>query len=504
MSQTYDQLIAHQQKLSAVHATMGLLGWDQETMMPPGGLVYRGEQLAQVASIAHELATSPRIAEWLAECESDIDLISDPTSGSAVNLREIRRDYDRNTKLPAELVAEVARVTSAAKAAWQQARKADDFGMFEPHLQKVIDLNIAQAECYGWAEDGEAWDALAEGYEAGMNAAYVQGVFGPLRQRLVAFTNELLDNGAAPSAKLNDIKLPIDAQMRYVRMVSEQIGFDYSRGRLDVAAHPFCGGTHCHDVRLTTRFHEDMLTDALGSTMHEAGHGMYEQGLPADKIGQPAGDAVGLSIHESQSRLWENHVGRSRGFWQWAGPKLGEYFGDAVAGAGGDDAYAACNVVQRSLIRVEADEVTYHLHILIRFELERLMARGELGAADVPEAWNSRYHDYLGVEVPGPAAGCMQDIHWSMGSIGYFPTYTLGSLYAAQFYETACNQLGDVDAMFARGEFTPLRRWLNENIHALGKTYRSEALCEHVTGSKLSADPFMRHVEGKLRPLYGL
>ena len=503
-STPYANLIDHWKKLWTVQTSSSLLEWDQQVMMPSGGASYRGEQMATLASIIHEMKTDARVGEWLAECEADINLISDPASDAAANLREIRRDYDHATKLPADLVNEMARAQSAAFVAWEQAKTADDYAIFKPHLQTMIDLNRRQAECFGWAEDGEPWDALADLYEAGMTAKMVEGVFTPLREQLVPFIERLIDSGNDVPRVFDEVKVSPEQQMKFVRAVSESLGFGYDRGRLDTAAHPFCSGTHCHDVRLTTRFKDHLLTDALGSTIHETGHGMYEQNLPVDKIGTPVGQAVGLSIHESQSRLWENHVGRSLGFWRWIEPMLGNYFGDTFAKHTAEDGYAACNAVHRSLIRVEADEATYHLHILIRFELERLMLAGDLSADDVPEAWNARYREYLGVDVPSDAQGCMQDVHWSYGAMGYFPTYTMGSLYAAQFFAAAQKDLGDTEAMFAAGDFAPLKDWLTRKIYSVGHAYNSEDLCERVTGSTLSADAFMAHLRTKLEPLYGL
>ncbi len=502
MTTTYEQLIDHWQRLSVLGSVRGLLGWDQRTMMPPGGADHRADQQALMAELTHERVTDRRVGDWLGECEQDGSLTADPTSLSAVNLREIRRAYDRATKLPATLVAAFARATSTAQEAWVEARRHNDYPTFEPHLARIIELNIERARCLGWADDGEPWDALADGFEAGMTAATVSAVFTPLRKQLVALVDELLATGRAPGDAFDRVKAPADQQMRFVRWVVGRCGFDFERGRIDTAVHPFCSGSHPGDVRLTTRFHDDFLTDALSSTMHESGHGMYNQGLPADRINQPAGSPVGLSIHESQSRLWENQVGRSREFWTWCFPHLRGFFGEAFDGLTAADAFASANRVQRSLIRVEADEATYNLHIMIRFELERLMMRGELGAADVPAEWNRRYAAYLDVDVPDDRRGCLQDLHWSTGSIGYFPTYTMGNLYAAQFFEAACEALGDVPAMVAAGEFTPLRRWLNEHIHALGHTYSSDELCEHVTGQPVSAQPLMRHLGGKLRPLY--
>lgn len=501
----YDQLLAHTKDASLLGSSGSILGWDQETLMPAKGLAHRTRQLAQIARLTHQMQTDPRVGEWLDACEDDASLTGDPLSVSAVNLRELRRDYDKATKLPEALVVEMSETTSQAKHAWQEARKNNDYAAFKPWLAKVVELNQQKAECYGWdKQGGEPWDALADSFEAGMTAASVAEVFTPLRQRLVPLLEDILGSKTGPSNAFNEIKLPIDQQKAFVKHVSAAIGFDYERGRLDESTHPFCSGTHCNDVRMTTRFHEDNVNDALGSTMHESGHGIYEQGLPEQHIGTPMGSAVGLSIHESQSRLWENQVGRSKAFWQWCYPKLAEFFGDAACRLSMDDVYGGANIVTPGLIRVEADEATYNLHIMIRFEIERLLMKGDLGVDDLPAVWNSKYKEYLQVDVPDDARGCLQDIHWSMGAIGYFPTYTMGNLYCAQFFETATEQLGDLNAMFAKGDFTPLRNWLNENIHAHGKRYRSADLAQHVTGKPLSADPLMRHLEGKLRPLYGV
>lgn len=500
----YEQLLNHARETSLLGSSAGLLGWDQETFMPPGGQAYRGKQLAQLARLTHRMRTDPRIADWLADCEADTELTGDPLSVAAVNLRELRVAYDKATKLPDDLVAQISETSSNAKHAWAAARKANDYEQFKPWLKKLVDLNLQKAQCFGWAEDGEPWDALADVYETGMTAATVAAVLTPLRDRLVPLLDQILGSKTGPSNAFNELVLPIDRQMKFVKDVAGAIGFDFNRGRLDISSHPFCGGTHCNDVRMTTRFAQDNVNDALGSTMHESGHGIYNQGLLETHIGTPMGQPVGLSIHESQSRLWENQVGRSRSFWQWCYPKLAEHFGADVAHLDEETVYGGANRVCPGLIRVEADEATYNLHIMIRFEIERQLMNGSLGVDDLPAAWNARYREYLNIEVPSDADGCMQDIHWSMGAIGYFPTYTMGNLYSAQFFEEANEQLGDLDAMFAQGEFAPLRQWLNEKIHAQGQRYRSAELCEVVTGKPLSADPLMRHLEGKLRPLYGI
>ncbi|MGE0431127.1 MAG: carboxypeptidase M32 [Planctomycetota bacterium] len=502
--EAYNELIKLTREANLLGTSAGLLGWDQEVKMPPKGQKFRGEQLALLARLSHQMRTNPKIGELLAVCEDDTAAMSDPHGDVATNVRELRRGYDRQTKLPAELVEEFAKVTSEAKSVWAEARKEKNFAKFQPHLAKVVELTRRKAECFGWPEGGEPWDALADQFEPGSTAKDVTAVFTPLRERLVKLLQELMGGSKKPANAFNEVKLPIDQQEKFVRMIVAQLGFDFDAGRLDTSTHPFCGGTHCFDVRMTTRFHEDNLNDAIGSTMHETGHGLYEQGLPSAGIGLPTGDSVSLGIHESQSRMWENQVGRSRAFWEWCTPKLHEHFGAAVKHLTLEDVYGGANIVKPDFIRVEADEATYNMHVMIRFEIERGMVSGKLDVKDIPEVWNARYKEYLDVVVPDDSKGCLQDIHWSMGAIGYFPTYTLGNLYCAQFFEKALADMPGLTDEFRKGEFSSLKKWLNENIHAHGMRYSAADLCVKVTGKPLSADPLMRHLEGKLRPLYGV
>ncbi len=500
----YDDLLSLVREASLLSTTAGLLSWDQEAMMPSAGVEYRSRQLAQIAGMTHRMITDPRVGELLEACETDTELTADPVSDTAANLREIRRRYDRATKLPGDLVEERARTGAVAKHEWAEARKAADFSRFAPWLERNLALARRTAECYGWPSDGEPWDALADGYEPGMTARQIETVFTPLRDRLQGLVTELAAAPRRPSTAFREVELPVEQQRAFVRFVAEAIGFDFDRGRVDESTHPFCSGMHPGDVRMTTRFGPRDVGDALGSTMHESGHGIYEQGLPSAHADTPLGSAVSLGIHESQSRMWENQVGRSEAFWRWCYPKLRAFFGDAVAHLDFEDVYGGMNLVEPGFIRVEADEATYNLHIMIRFELERALMSGDLDAADVPTEWNSRYAEYLGIEVPDDARGCLQDIHWSMGAFGYFPTYTLGNLYCAQLFEKAQDEIPGLHEDFAEGDFSALKAWLNGNIHAHGSRFRPAELCERITGEPLSADPLLRHLEGKLRPLYGL
>lgn len=496
-SKPYEELIELVADASLLGSTGSLLGWDQETMMPRAGVEYRARQLAQLSGLIHSKATDPRIGDLLDECD-ETDLVA------AANVREIKRSYEKATKLPESLVKEVAHTGVLAREAWIDARAKSDYSIFAPWLEKNLGLGLSMAECYGWPSDGEPWDAFADSYEAGMTAAGIEKVFTDLRPRLQALLDDLLGSSVRPSNRFNELELPIESQRRFCRFAASAIGFDFERGRLDESAHPFCGGTHPNDVRMTTRYRTTEALDSLTATLHESGHGMYEQGLPLAHLGTPAGSSCSLGFHESQSRLWENLVGRSLQFWVWCTPKLPEFFGEAISGISPEEMYATANLVAPSLIRVEADEATYNMHIMVRFELERAMLRGELPVSDLPNAWNSAYKEYLGIDVPDDARGCLQDVHWSGVSYGYWPTYSLGNLYGAQLFESARDAIPGLEDGFARGEFAPLLSWLRDNVHSQGGIYLPGELCERATGTPLSADPLMRHLDTKFRPLYGV
>ena len=494
-SKPWDDLVDHLREAALLSSTGALLAWDQETYMPAGAGERRAEQLALVARLAHERAADARLGEWIEACAHGAD------EARAACLRELRRDHDRATRMPASLVSELAATESRAQQAWAEARAASSFERFRPWLQQMVALQQAKADCLK-AADQTRWDALADLYEPGARAADLQALFGPLPERLVQLRGRL-EAGSPPDMAFRKARIPRSHQESFVRAVGAQMGFDFDRGRVDSSAHPFCTNTG-GDVRLTTRFHDDNVLDALGSTMHEAGHGLYEQGLPREHYGTPLGEAASLGVHESQSRLWENHVGRSEAFWRWCWPVAQQHLGRACDGHTLDSVYRLSNLVQPDLIRVEADEATYDLHVMARFELETALIDGGLDVPDVPERWNALYRDYLGVEVPDDARGCLQDVHWSCGLFGYFPTYTLGNLYAAQFAAAAHRALGDLDEQLALGEFGPLRAWLTENVHRHGRRYTPAELCERATGAPLSSGPFLDYLESKLTRVYGL
>ncbi len=503
MSEHYANLTRRLRETATLGSVGELLSWDQETMMPRGAATFRAEELAVVSSLIHRKATDAAVGELIASCESDAALAADPAT--AANLREIRRDYDRALKLPVELVAEISKTSSLAMEAWKEARAKSAFADFAPWLEKQLALQRRKAECYGAPAGGELYDALVEDYEPGIRSGEIEHLFGPLREGLRPLIEAIASAAPQFDSTLERIGLPQARQRTFNLAVLAQLGFDLEGGRLDVSTHPFSNGIGPGDTRITTRYRDDGFLDSLGSTMHEAGHGLYEQGLPkAERLGQPAAEALSLGWHESQSRLWENQVGRSRAFWKWAGPVARGIFGDALARFTDEDFYRVVNAVRPNLIRVESDEATYNLHIMLRFDLERAMIRGDLAVADLPGAWNDRIKSDLGLDVPDAARGCLQDVHWSMGSIGYFPTYTLGNLYSAQLWDAIVVAIPDVDQQMQCGEFAELLGWLRKNVHAHGRRFPAAELAERVTGHSLGTTSLLRYLGTKLRPLNNL
>jgi carboxypeptidase Taq len=495
----YTQLRQHAQELALLNSSAALLGWDERTKLPKKAGAYRAEQLTYLAGLSHQKATDPRVGEWLDEL-ADGPLAADPHSDSGATIHQLRWSYDRQRRLPESLVKELARTSVLGQQAWAEAREKDDFTSFAPLLEKTFELKRQQAEALGYDEC--PYDALLEDYEPYAKTSQVAGVLEGLRVELVTLLESIIGGGRAPDRELLTRSYCVDAQKSFGRKIAAAIGFDFDAGRLDITDHPFCSGMGPHDCRITTRYDEHFFSSALFGTMHEAGHGMYEQGLLAEEYGLPLGTAVSLGIHESQSRMWENLVGRSRSFWQHFYPAAQSAFSQTLSDVSLDDFFFAINDVQPSLIRVEADEATYNLHVLVRFELEQAVINDGLAVADLADAWNEKYEKYLGITPPNNADGVLQDIHWSAGLVGYFATYSLGNLYASQFYEKADADLGGLDEQFARGEFAPLLDWLAKNIHQQGQRYPAAKLVEQVTGQPLSHAPLMRHLSGKYGGLF--
>jgi len=495
-----DALVSRLKSTAVLASCSALLGWDEQTYLPPGGAGHRAEQLGLLAGMAHQQATDPKIGELLSQLETAKAFAID--SPEAALLREARRDYDRKTKLPQRLVEELSRTTTLSQHAWVAARKKKDFAEFRPWLEKVVALKREEADVL--SAGGEKYDALLDDYEAGATSESVAASFASLRKELVGLLDAIRGSGRASDGSVLTRSYPVEAQRAFGRAAAAAIGFDFGRGRLDEAAHPFCSGIGPGDCRLTTRYDEHHVPGAFFGTLHEAGHGLYEQGLPAGWFGTPLGEACSLGVHESQSRMWENFVGRSRAFWACFFPQARDAFPGALKDVDTEAFYRAINDVRPSYIRVEADEVTYNLHIMLRFELERPLIAGDLAPADAPGAWDDAFVRDFGMRPTNVAEGALQDIHWSAGLVGYFPTYALGNMYAAQLFEQARVDLGDLDAMFARGEFTPLKGWLVENVHRHGRRYRPAELIERVTGRAQSPEPLVRHLREKYGELYGV
>jgi carboxypeptidase Taq len=497
----YDELTARLKKSSLLSSCSAILEWDEQTYLPPEGAEHRADQLALMAGMIHQEATKPEIGDLLQALEESSDYEAD--SVEQANIRETRHEYDRMTKLPRRLVEELSRVATLSHHAWVKARQQNQFQDFLPWLEQMIDLKREQAAALGY-EGQNAYDALLDEYEPGATSEMIEQAFVPLRNELVQLVAAIKESGIEPDVSILTRTYPVDKQREFSISAAEKIGFDFHAGRLDIAAHPFCSGIGPGDCRLTTRYDEHHFPGAFFGTLHEAGHGIYEQGLKKEYFGTPAGSSTSLGIHESQSRMWENLVGRSREFWSGFYEPAQQQFPEALTGVAPDEFYRAINDVRASYIRVEADEVTYNLHIMLRFELEQALIAGDLQPADLETAWNEKFTVYFGITPDTPANGCLQDVHWSAGLIGYFPTYALGNMYAAHFFNAADQELGGLKDLISRGEFAPLKEWLNKKIHQHGKRYRANRLLEVVTGEALSHEPLVEQLNQKYSELYNL
>ncbi len=501
LEKTYQQLCDASREATMIGRIQHLLEWDEHTKMPQAGAAYRADQMAFLAGLVHQKQTAPEIGEWLDELV-DSEFTADPKSDIGANVYHLKRDYEKQTKLPQDLVEQLTRACAVGQQVWIEARKADDFEQFRPKLEEIVRLKREQAAALGY--EATPYDPLLDEYEPGETTVNVARVLSELRDALVPLVQAIADSSQRPDVSILARKYSIDVQEAFGEQVAEQIGFDFGAGRLDVTAHPFCTGLGPGDVRITTRYDEHAFSDAFFSILHEVGHGLYDQGLPREHYGLPIGEDVSLGIHESQSRLWENQVGRSHAFWEHFYGAAQQAFPDALGDVAVSTFYGAINDVRPSLIRVEADEVTYNLHILIRFELEQALIEDRLQVADLPGAWNEKYERFLGITPPNDAEGVLQDVHWSAGLFGYFPTYALGNLYAAQFFDQAKEDLPILEADIRRGDFSALLSWLRANIHQHGRRYTPAELVERVTSSPLQHDALMSHLNEKYGEIYGL
>ena len=473
-----------------------LLHWDQQVMMPEKGIKARSMQNSKIAKIYHQKITSDLLSDLFQELDQDeLDL------EERANVREVKREHERASRVPEELQEKISKKQSMAVNKWDEAREQDDFSLVEDELKEIVELKRRYAESIDSGK--EPYRVLFEDYEPYISYDRMEKILDRLKQSLTEIVGKIEDADDV-GQDVFEGEFPEEEQMSISRQVVDQMGYDWSRGRLDVSEHPFTLGNQ-FDCRITTRFDEENLAESLGATVHECGHALYELGLPQDLYGLPAGSSRDLSIHESQSRMWENHVFKSKSFLRYLLPELKEVFSDQFKDVDVEDAYRSLNRVDSdNLIRINADEITYHLHIVVRFELERALINGELEVEELPSAWNDRYEQYLGVRPDSDSKGVLQDIHWYQGSIGYFPTYSLGSVLSAQFYSKADEEIDNLEKKFASGELQPLRDWLKESIHQKGCLYKTEELVEDVTGEKPTADFFLDYIEEKFGAIYNI
>jgi len=480
----------------------GVLGWDQQTYMPPGGAEARAEQLATLSRLAHEMFVAETTGALLEQAAAEVDGAGYDSDEAAL-VRVVQHDYDLATRVPTKLVEEIARTTTLAHEVWAKARQENDFASFAPMLDKIYDLMRQQADALGYED--RMYDALLDQYEPGMKTAQVEALFAELREELVPFVAAIFERLDAVDDTPVKLNYDIDKQAEFGLKVIEQLGYDMTRGRQDKAVHPFTTEFSINDVRITTRYQEDWMPAALFGSIHEAGHAMYEQGSDPRLEGTMLAGGTSLGVHESQSRMWENLVGRSRGFWQYFYPDLQKLFPEQLGAVSLDAFYKAINAVSRSLIRVEADEVTYNLHIMLRFEMENDLLEGKLAVKDAPDYWNAKMESYLGITPPDNGKhGVLQDVHWSSGLVGYFPTYSLGNFLSVQYWDKALADVPSIPDDIASGNFATLLDWLRANIHVHGRKYWPTELTERVTGEPIQVRSFMRYLKDKYTPIYDL
>jgi carboxypeptidase Taq len=488
----------HLARIMDIRAAAALLEWDQETYMPPGATSVRAEQLSTLRRLAHEALTSEKT---LALLEKAAEVIrEEPPNDLLVRLIEtVREDYEKARRVPAELIAELARTESDAREAWKQARQENHYAAFAPYLDRLLALNREKAEALGYP--AHPYDALLDQYEPGITTAEVQVLFEQLHQYLVPLVQMLSEQPQPENAFLRRYVDP-DRQWKLNRKLLQVVGFDLQRGRLDASVHPFSTGIAISDVRLTTRIDPQDFTSGLFATLHEAGHGLYEQGIDPLLERTPLADGASLGLHESQSRFWENLIGRSLPFWEYFYPQLQEILDNVLCDVPLEAFYRAINRVQPSLIRVEADEVTYNLHILLRFELEVALIEDSLSVKDLPEAWAEGMQRYLGLRPSTLQEGVLQDIHWSQGAFGYFPTYTLGNLMSAQLFMALRAALPNLDTYVRQGIFSPILEWLRQHIYRYGRAWKAAEILQWSTGKPLHAEPWLQYVREKYQVLY--
>lgn len=486
-------------EVSHLKSTIALLHWDQEVNMPTKGADARATAIAYLSAIVHDKFLTINDDSLLTELKNALTE-KKLTKEEMVIVSETWRDYEREKKLPADFIKELAETGSKSQNVWMLARQKKDFALWLPWLKKIIKLKRQEAEYIGYHHS--PYDALLDTYEPGMDSENVTLILNDLKDFLIPFIQEIKNSPVKIDPRKILGQFPVHKQRTFNKLIAQKIGFDTEAGRLDKSVHPFSTNFHPTDVRMTTRYKKNNILYSIGSTIHETGHSLYEQNLPAEHFGTPLAEAISLGIHESQSRLWENQLGKSLSFWKYFYPKLQKEFPSPFQNLALAEFYQIINHVQPSLIRTEADEVTYNLHIILRFELEREMIEGSLDLKDLPKIWQDKMKEYLGVKVPNDQLGVMQDIHWAGGDIGYFATYSLGNLYAAQFYYQMTKDIPTIEQQVVKGNFSQINDWLKNNIHRYGRTYRAEHLVKKITGEPLNSRYFIDYLKNKYRKIY--
>ena len=500
MSEKFSKLKTLIAEVADLSMAQALLEWDQQTYMPAGGAEARGHQLATLGTLTHQKFTSEEIGKLIDDLKAKFS-DADPDSDDARYLKVLSKDYDQATKIPSAYVAKFARLTAQAHESWAKAREASDFSIFQADLAEIVEMRKEYITFFPPAD--HPYDTLLDQFEPGMKTADVQEIFSVLRERQV----ELLKN-IASAKQVNDdfmhVNYPEKQQWDFGVEVATAFGYDWQRGRQDKSVHPFTTSFSINDVRITTRFMDDFFPSALFGTMHESGHGLYELGINQDYERTPLAGGASLGVHESQSRLWENLVGRSMPFWEHFYPRLQETFPSQLGNVSLPEFYKGINKVEPSFIRVEADEATYNMHIMLRLELEIAMIEGSVKTKDLPELWNTKVEEYLGITPPNDAVGVLQDIHWSFGGLGYFSTYALGNLISVQLWEKINEDIPNLNEQIRQGKFDALLGWLRKNVHVHGRKYEPQELVQKATGSKITPEPYLHYLEGKYSEIYGL
>jgi carboxypeptidase Taq len=497
MNPSYEKYRTLLQKVADINYSSALLQWDQEVYMPPGSGDSRARQLSTLSGIAHELFTSDELGTVLKNLAADPSL----NLKEAANIRESLRVYTDQKKYTTDFVIEMSKTISECFNAWQEAKKKSDFSIYQPKLEKLLNLKRKECELLGYK--GHPYDALLDQYEPGATVAQLDILFEDVKKQLGPFIKEIFKKEKPDSAFLFR-HYDREKQWPYGLELLKKMNFDFNTGRQDISAHPFTTSFSQEDVRVTTRINENDVREMIWGCIHEGGHALYEQGLPITEYGLPSGEAISLGIHESQSRMWENNVGRSLPFWKHNYSEIKKLFPENLGNVSLESFYAGINVVEASLIRTSADELTYHFHVLIRYEIEKLLISGSVQVADLPSLWNQYYKDYLGLIIPDDARGVLQDVHWSHGSFGYFPTYSLGSIYAAQFFRQATLEIDGLENKIEEGNYAPLLDWLRSKIHVHGKMYRADELCKRITGETINFGHFMNYARSKYGQIYQL